>query len=201
MRARRSAVWMTLLALAASTSPVVAGGSVGARVDLLPPGRLEHEETFFGGSTVETAKTYALAATAAYDVLPNLSLGVAPRLVSEVRQRQDAYAQRGRQLDVLAIVEAHGHVGHHVRLITFVTGGYSHLAFEPAAGGLAIGGGVAAERDLGNQIFVRLELGYQLSYHRTSYERGFSGNPEPVIVTETNNTRLLHIGAGAGRRF
>ncbi|HUQ03581.1 MAG TPA: hypothetical protein VM261_13880 [Kofleriaceae bacterium] len=199
MRSTRSLL-VAFAALGATATPATAGGSIGARVDVLPLGRLQHRETGFDSRTEPLGTTVGFAGRITYEPLPNLSIGAVPRFVLELTPDVETGGDSGSQLDLLALLELHGEVSPGLRVAAFGTIGYSRLGFGEPAQGIALGVGAGVERDIGAGTFARVELGYQHASHESRDVRGGSGIPS-MEITVSNTTRLLHIGLGVGRRF
>ena len=142
--------------------------------------------------TADAAFSYGLGVSAAYVVLPGLSLGIAPQALFNVKPK----AQNGagaQEFDLMARAAYSRPVVDTIDLYVEVLPGYS-LIRPPdgdTARGLVVDLGGGAIIHLSERWFTNLGLGYQV---------GFQKLPAKDRSADVN-TRYLRIALGAGTRF
>ena len=166
----------------------------GIGLELLPIGELKFE--YNGDSeTTDTEMAFGIAPFLDYAVGPNISLGVAPRLLFNVKGEDGDEA--AKQLDLRVRLLGRFPASPKMRIYGYVAPGYSILFIpdwpdevdRPAGLVLALAGGAAY--DLGPTTFATFELGYQL---------GWQGGEEDGDSVELSDN-FLHFGVGVGTRF
>lgn len=148
-----------------------------------------------GGMTVtaDAAFAFGFGVSAGYEVLPGLTVGIAPQAVFNVKPKEDGGAA-ARQLDAMARVAYALSVAETIALYAEVLPGYSLIS--PPDGGdnskgmvLALGGG--AVMDLSDRVFTTLGAGYQLGFQKRS-----DGGTEVDV-----KTRYVRVTLGGGVKF
>jgi hypothetical protein len=171
-------------------------GRVGVQLELVPTGSL----TIKSGPIDEShsaAFAYGVGGTFDYDVTPNISVGLAPRIIFNVIDKDaPSGADADKELDLRARFTAHFPVAPKLNVYGFAAPGYSIILLpsdarsdDPAGFVLGLGGG--ASFDVAPNLYVAGELGYQLGFQSVSY----MGQSADVT------TDLLSISLGAGARF
>jgi opacity protein-like surface antigen len=195
----------TLLSAPAFAEDGVATGaaaprlSAQAQIELLPSGSASAS---VGSNTIstDTAVAYGVSGMLDYAVTPNISIGVAPRLVLNVKASDAADRDgSGKQIDLRARVLAHFPVAPGVQLYASVAPGYT-IVTSPDDGtdstkGFSIGGAGGVSYDLSPRMFVAGEVGYQRAF--SSSDMTLAGQ----TITVDSSLSYLHIGLGAGTRF
>jgi opacity protein-like surface antigen len=171
---------------------------VEAQFELLPLGSAK--ETTAGISVSgDTAVAYGISGAFDYAVMPYLSIGVAPRLVLNVKGKDNETGNSSNEIDLRARIRAHVPVMPGVELFASLYPGYT-IVTSPMDGidsatGFAIGGAVGATYDISPKLFVGGEVGYQRAF--TSVKMSSQGQS----VSDDVDVSYMHIGLGAGTRF
>lgn len=162
---------------------------IGGQLQLLPLGSIEFED-----ESEDTAVAFGIAGTVDYRVHPNISVGLAPRLILGVQA--DGAEESATQLDLAARITGHVPVAPKVDLFAFASPGYS-FTFPPeesdalgTPSGFALGFGGGAAFKVSPTLAITGELGYSLS---------FQGGTAEVLGTELDydyGTNFLHLGVG-----
>ena len=155
----------------------------------------------YGSNYITTDAQFSpgVSLSAGYEVLPGLSLGVAPQRLFEVASKTDPTMSGTKvtqysEYDLLARISYGYEVVETIRLYAEVLPGYSVLT--PSAGHaakgfvLAMGGGCAI--DVGARVFVNLGAGYQIGFQHLP--AGFDNGYE-------TSTRYVRFVIGGGARF
>ena len=168
----------------------------GARVLLLPSGRLEGRyETPFGVITGETDTAVAGGIGFFLDGALGryATIGLAPQYLFNVKA--DGTGDSTEELDLMARLTLWYPAAERVALCAYLAPGYSVIFPDTdegdAAKGFVFGFGAGAELDLSPRAFVSAEVGYQLGFQALT----FLG--EEVAY----RTQYLHLAAGVGTRF
>jgi hypothetical protein len=167
---------------------------VGAQLELVPAGSLETNVLGRSQST-DTAFAYGIGGSLDYDLTPMISIGVAPRLVFNLKGDADG-AEAAKELDLRARAMLHLPVAEKLTAYGFVAPGYS-VIFLPADAtadnptGFALGFGAGAAYDVAPNLFVSAELGYQLGFQSVA-----AG--DRTIDLKSN---LFSLSFGGGARF
>jgi opacity protein-like surface antigen len=173
--------------------------SASAQFELLPVG--SGKVTVNGDSmSQDTAVAYGITAMFDYAINPYLSVGVAPRLMLNVKASDAPEGESGdKELDLRARITGHLPVAPGLDVYASLMPGYSiGLASEQGmdnVNGFGLGGAVGATYNLTPLMFVGAEVGYQRAF--------FSQDLTIVDQKITADTTLsyLHVGLGAGARF
>ncbi len=175
-----------------AAAPPAKRGSFVTQLELLPRGKL----TFGVGddrASTATATAYGVGVTLAHDVTPNLSIGVAPRMLLGVAGEHATAL--GKQLDLRARVALHAPISRALQLYGFLEPGYSFIFVpgnegdDPSGFVVAFGGGASV--DLPQNAFLIAEVGYQLGFQSIAL-------PQQDLELSTD---YLALGLGAGTRF
>jgi hypothetical protein len=182
------------LAVAQAAAPPKARAAF--QLELVPTGKLGVKATGID-QTYTAAFAYGIGGTFDYDVTPNLSIGLAPRLIFNVINKDaPSGAEAEKELDLRVRATAHFPIAPKLTLYGFAAPGYSIIlqgddarTDDPAGFVLGLGGGVTF--DVAPRVFLAGELGYQLGFQSVTYMG------ESADVT----TDLLSISLGGGARF
>jgi opacity protein-like surface antigen len=172
---------------------------VQAQFELLPVG--SGKGTLGGISmTTDTEVAYGISGAFDYALTPYLSLGVAPRLVFNVKSK-DAASQDSadKELDLRARIHGHYPVASGIELFASLYPGYTIVMSSTdgvdSSTGFAIGGAVGLTYDVSPKLFVGGEVGYQRAFTSTTVSGGGQS------VSADLDLSYMHIGLGAGTRF
>jgi opacity protein-like surface antigen len=171
--------------------------TVQAQAELMPLGSVSGTT---GGITVgtDTAVAYGVSAGVDYAVTPYLRVGVAPRLVLNVKSHYPM-DHAGKEIDLRARVTGHLPLAQGLELSASLLPGYSIVTSGEDGTddlkGFALGGAVGLTYDLSPHSFIGAELGYQRAF--TSAETEVLGRK----VSPDIDMSYMHIGLGAGMRF
>ncbi len=182
-----------VLVLAAPAIASAGGITAGARVDLVPLGTL-HVKGGGVSSDESTAFAYGFAGQADYWVTDQISVGLAPRYLLNVKT-DTANAKAATQLDIPLRVAYNHTVNEKIQAFGFGSVGYS-IMFAPEDGaenskGLVVGLGAGGRYAISDKVFATAEVGYEYVFQKTTVAN----------VDVTAAPRLLHVGLGAGTRF
>jgi hypothetical protein len=176
--------------------------TIGAQVELLPLG--SGKITFDGDSeSRDTAVAYGISGTLEYAVTPYLGIGVSPRLVLHVTDKDGdddaADADASKQIDLRARIRAHYPVTPGLEVYAALTPGYTIITSTvdevSNSNGFAIGGAVGATYDISPRLFISGEVGYQRAF--TSNDTELAGQK----LSSDLEMSYMHVGLGAGTRF
>lgn len=173
--------------------------SASAQVELLPMGS---GKTTFNGESMsqDAAVAYGVGAVVDYAINPYLSVGVAPRLVLNVKSSD---AQDGedasKQVDLRARIAGHLPVRPGLDVYAAVMPGYSIVTSSQSgvdsATGFALAGALGATYDVTPALFLGAEVGYQ---------RAFLNQEQTILgqkLSADTDLSYLHVGVAAGTRF
>jgi len=176
--------------------------TVAAHVEVLPVGSAKLSTQGISDSQ-DTAVAYGISGSFDYALTRYLSIGVAPRLVLNIKPNQDnpgtTDTKAGEELDLRAQIRGHVPVSPGLELYASITPGYSIL-MSPVDGekdprGFAIAGAVGATYDVSPKLFVSGEVGYQRVFTTTDVT---NGNQTASVDMDLS---YMHVGLGAGTRF
>ena len=183
------------LGVAASAKPKA---SLGAQIDLLPTGTLT---TDGAGPPIDgdydAAFAFGIGVNFDYDLTPNISIGLAPRVIFNViADAASDDADSDKEIDLRARVRAHFPIADKLEAFGFLAPGYSIIVLpsdfdidNPA--GLVVAFGAGLSYDVSDKLYLTGEIGYQLGFQ--SVDVGGQ--------SIDNTTDYLHFGFGAGTRF
>jgi len=198
-------VGLTLIALAATAKAQEATPAVAVTPAPAPARKLHVGLTFLpmalgkfvvAGAGMETtsdaAFAYGGAVSVGYEVIPHLTVGLAPQVIFHVTPKDDQSIV-SRQIDAMARVAYSFPVAQGTALYVELLPGYSLIM--PSAGdtakGLIIGGGAGAVMDMGDRYFVNLGAGYQV---------GWQSRSEGMMTFDVR-TKFIRVALGFGARF
>jgi len=173
--------------------------SVAAQVEMLPTG--SGKTTVNGASmSQDTAVAYGVTAMFDYAINPYLSVGVAPRLVLNVKPSDAAAGvDANRELDLRARIAGHLPVRPGLDVYAAAMPGYSIVMSSQdgvnSATGFALAGALGATYNVTPNMFVGAEVGYQ---------RAFTSQDQTVLgqkVSADLDLSYMHVGIAAGTRF
>jgi hypothetical protein len=145
---------------------------LGGTVSVLPVGQLHAEAEGFGSQSADTATAVGLGVMFEVQVLTNVAVAVAPRLLLNVKGEDDD--QSAKELDLAFRLIGNVPVSRLAQLYGFVAPGYSILYVpdwpdgldNPAGFVFGLGAGVAF--DVNDQLRLAGELGYQFGAQKVS---------------------------------
>jgi hypothetical protein len=161
--------------------------SATAQIDILPSGTLT-----LGDRDVDTDSAYGIGFTVDRDVVPGISIGIAPRLILGVTG--EGGTDSATQYDLRLRARAHTAFDTATRGYAFIAPGWSIIDIpdtDETSTGLVVALGVGVTRDVSPTMFVGGELGYQLG----KQEVNIGG--EDVEVS----TSFLHVGVILGTYY
>jgi hypothetical protein len=142
-------------------------------------------------TTVPAAFAYGMGITAGYEILPGLSVGLAPQIIFNVKDK--TASDTAKEADLFARIAYAYPVVETISLYLEVLPGYS-LILPPAGSKprgfvFAFGGGCAM--NLTDRVFVNLGLDYQI---------GYQSREEDGTTFETR-TKYYRLALGGGVKF
>lgn len=155
----------------------------------------------YGGMpiTADAALAPGVALSVGYDVIPGLSVGLAPQMLFNVGTKEDPTGGgnavvMSREVDVMARIAYAYPIAEGIGLFAEVLPGYSLILPEigDPAKGFVIAMGAGANLELTDQAFISLGGGYQLGFQTRTDDRG--------VATDVR-TRYIRIALGLGWRF
>lgn len=193
--------------LGAAAAPSPSRLRVQAQVEVLPTGSESlNADTPNGTSSLsmDADVAYGITGMIDYDLTPYLAVGVAPRLVLNVKVNDPAFRDRaGEELDLRAHVLGHLPVAPGVELYASLSPGYADLLDDAHStlSGFALAGALGATFRVSPRVFLSGELGYQrvFSSRDTTFE--IPGTGTPFVIKNDVDLSYLHIGLGAGTHF
>jgi opacity protein-like surface antigen len=180
-------------------APVDSKLSVAAQFELLPLGSAKTTINDQSMST-DAAVAYGISGMLDYAITPNISVGVAPRLVFNVKASDAPSGENaGKQLDLRGRLLVHLPIAPGVQAYAAVSPGYT-IVLSGQDGvdnttGFAIGGAAGLTYDLSPKMFIGGEVGYQRAF--ASEDLMVAGQK----FTADSTLSYLHVGLGAGTRF
>jgi hypothetical protein len=154
----------------------------------------------YGVDAITSDATFApgVSVSASYEVLPGLSVGVAPQRLWQVQSKVDPTMSgtpvtEYSEFDLMARISYGYRVIEGLKLYAEVLPGYSLMTptFGHASKGFVLAAGGGAAMDMGDRVFVNIGAGYQ---------RGFQHLPAQDGSKETSS-RYVRFVLGAGVRF
>jgi opacity protein-like surface antigen len=170
-----------------------------AQVELLPLG--SGKQTLGGMSfSRDTALAYGISAAFDYAITPYLSVGVAPRLVLNVKPSDQEGGTTDKEIDLRARVVGHVPVAPGLEIYGSLSPGYAFVLpgqdGVDTAKGFAIAGAAGVTYDVSSKLFLGVEAGYQRAF--TSAD--VMTTPGQTVSTDLDLS-YMHVGIGAGTRF
>jgi hypothetical protein len=160
-------------------------------------------------SSSDLAFAYGVGLWFGYNVIPGLSVGIAPQILLNVKGK-DSNAKAEKQYDIMARIAYAYRVMPQLAVYAEVLPGYSLSSLEmsvttangPAKSskpkGFVIGGGLGAAYDITDMFFANLGVGYQMGFQTMSVPAENPSNPD---VSYAAKTRFLRIAVGGGVKF
>ena len=170
-----------------------------AQVELLPLGT--GKQTLGDASmSRDAAVAYGISAGFDYAITPYLSIGVAPRLLLNVKPSDQDGGTSDKELDLRARVLGHVAVAPKLEIYGAVMPGYAFVLpgddNVDTAKGFAIAGAAGLTYDVSPTLFLGAELGYQRAFTSTDIMTTTGQK-----VSSDLDLSYMHIGIGAGTRF
>ena len=173
-------------------APAASESKIQVGINILPMA-LGKFTTSAGGqsATGDAAFAYGVGLSAGYNVIPGLSIGIAPQFILNVKGKDEN--DSGKEYDLMLRVAYAYTVAPKFSVLAEVLPGYSIIAPPSSAGidkpkGLVLAGGIGAAYDVTDQVFVNLGVGYQMGFQKVS-----------VLGTYVDvKTKFLRIAIGAG---
>jgi hypothetical protein len=190
------------LAGLAASATAHAGGRVGAEVLLVPVGDATFDAPGEEAESVDLAFAYGIGGLAAYEVSPNFSIGLAPRLVLGIKGEDDEDDEDITELDLAVRFTGHFPLAPGgAELQIHGSPGYSWL-FLPDVGddddlfgtpsGLVLGVGAGISVPVGNNVALVGDLTYTFGFQGTTVDVG-----EGVDIELSIDTAQLGFGLQA----
>jgi len=172
---------------------------LAAQFEVLPLGSAKASAGGVSAPSQDTALAYGVSAALDYAVMPYLSIGLAPRLVFNVKADDSSSDSADKELDLRARVQAHFPVTPGLEVFAALTPGYTVvLSSEDGvsnATGFAIGGSVGLTYDVSPKMFLTGEVGYQRAFTSADVTVGTQKMSADLDLS------YMNIGVGAGTRF
>jgi opacity protein-like surface antigen len=170
-----------------------------AQFELLPLGT--GKQTLGNQSmSQDTAVAYGISAAFDYALTPYLSVGVAPRLVLNVKPSEQQGGTTDKEIDLRARILAHVPVAPGLEIYGAVSPGYAFVLpgedGVDTAKGFAIAGAAGVTYDVSPKVFLGAEAGYQRAFTSADLMTGTGQK-----VSTDLDLSYLHVGIGAGTRF
>jgi opacity protein-like surface antigen len=192
---------------AVSQPPVAAQAAPDSKIQVgvaFLPMVLGKAESSGGGfsSSKDAALGYGVGLSVGYNVIPGLSVGIAPQMIFNVKEK-DGKESASKEIDIMARVAYAYHVIPNLAVYGEVLPGYSIISLSSDAAdmgngskldnpkGLVIAFGAGAAYDINDQLFVNLGVGYQMGFQKVSM-----GGADYDM-----KTKYLRIALGVGMKF
>ena len=183
--------------VAVSTAAHAGGTLVAAELQFLPSGEIHGDVGPFEG-TSDTETAFAVAAIADYVVTPNISVGLAPRFLFNIKGEDGD--DSGTQIDLPVRLTGRFPVGRKAAVFAYLAPGYS-IIFPPDwpeqldnPAGFVLGGGGGGAFQISRNLAVVGEIGYT-----KGYQGGTETNSTPlgdITVEWELDTSFFHLGVG-----
>jgi hypothetical protein len=153
---------------------------------------------------VEKVKTDALFAygfgiAVNYEVMPHLSVGLAPQMILNVKEKGSKEAAF-RQFDLLARVAYSLSITDNSTVYVELLPGYSLSDNAAKAKGFLLAGGLGVCMDLSDRVYINLGAGYQMGF-QTWKQKSFTKENKPNTNIYESSTRFVRVALGGGVRF
>jgi opacity protein-like surface antigen len=157
-------------------------------------------------STADLSFAYGVGLSFGYNVIPGLSVGIAPQLLLNVKSKESG-ATAEKEWDILARIAYAYRVIPQLAIYAEILPGYAFSGAEisvttmngPAKSshpkGFVIAGGLGAAYDVTDLIFVNLGVGYQLGFQSMAVPNEDPSKPD---VDYAAKTRFLRVAIGGG---
>jgi hypothetical protein len=149
----------------------------------------------FGPQASDAAFAYGGSLALGYEILPGLSVGLAPQLIFNAQDKAGVLSPEAeKEIDLLARAAYTLTIVNGIGVYAEALPGYSLILLPSGAFSqgfvLAFGGGVIM--DLTDRIFANLGVGYQI---------GFQNRSESGGASLENRTKYIRVAMGGGVRF
>ena len=157
-------------------------------------------------NTADLSFAYGVGLSFGYNVIPGLSVGIAPQILLNVKQK-DGFGSAEKEWDFFARIAYAYRVIPELAIYAEVLPGYALSTFEmsvttmngPAKSskpkGFVIGGGLGAAYDVTDLVFVNLGVGYQFGFQSMAVPNEDPSKPD---VDYAAKSRFLRIAVGGG---
>jgi hypothetical protein len=142
---------------------------------------------------------YGIGLSFGYNVIPGLSVGVAPQVLLHVKAKDasksmteyDLMARIAYAYTVIPKLAVYAEILPGYAIVTLPSGTTYMGEKPPSPKGLVLGFGAGAAYDVADQFFVNLGVGYQMGFQKMS------------VAGATNDvkTKFLRIALGGGMKF
>lgn len=133
--------------------------------------------------TDDSAFAYGVNLSVGYEVLPGLSVGLAPQAILNVKAKQDS--DTAKEFDIMVRVAYAYPIVERTKIYAEFLPGYSIITppIGTAAKGLVFALGAGCALDMTDRIFVNLGVGYQMGFQkRTDGSTDYDVKPKYVRV-------------------
>jgi len=171
-------------------------------------GVLTKWEASLGGQSFseDAAMPFGVALSFGYNVIPGLSVGIAPQALFSVKPKDDPQTGKSydgaaaKEFDIMARIAYAYHVIPNLAVYAEVMPGYSIISLPSELSGngainspkgFVFAGGVGGLFDINDQFFVNLAVGYQIGFQKTS----------AMGVDIDTKTKGLRLALGVGLKF
>ncbi len=147
----------------------------------------------------DASPAYGVGLSFGYNVIPGLSVGIAPQVLFHVKDKNAS--DSAKEYDLMARIAYAYTVMPKLAVYAEVLPGYAIISLPssvsylgekpPSPKGLVIGGGVGAAFDVTDELFVNLGVGYQMGFQKMTV----AGSDNDV------KTKFLRIALGGGMKF
>jgi hypothetical protein len=144
--------------------------------------------------TTDAAFAYGVSLSAGYEVLPNLSVGVAPQVIFNVKEKDPEVAETSEsatQYDLLARIAYALPIADGTSVYAEVLPGYSIIKSPATPVGFVVGFGAGVAMEMTERYFVNIGAGYQIGFQK--WKAGAN--------TFETSTRFLRVALGGGVKF
>ena len=143
-------------------------------------------------TTSDAAFAYGGSLSVGYDVIPHLTVGIAPQVIFHVTPKDDM-SIISKEIDAMVRIAYSFPIAPTTALYVEVLPGYSLVmpSDGDTAKGFIIGGGGGAVVGLGDRFFANLGAGYQV---------GFQSRAEGTMTFDVR-TKFIRVAVGFGARF
>jgi hypothetical protein len=177
-------------AVAPAATPEPARRKLQVGLAFLPMARGKLDASSAGMSTtVDGAFAYGVGLSVGYEILPGLSVGLAPQVTFNGKPK-DNPAPGGKQWDAMARIAYAYTIPDIITLYAEVLPGYS-IYYPPMTSGskgFIVAAGVGGAIDITEQVFVNLGVGYQMGFQSQSALADYQ-------------TNYVRVALGGGMKF
>jgi len=202
---------------AAATAPVIAqapgaepaaGGSsmLGVMLEMMPVGTMKESGSSIGSTALsaDTAFALAIAPFADFDVGRNFSIGASPQVIFHVKASNNS-GPSATEFDLRARLTGRAPMSRNVELYGRFSPGYSIVSLPDGSSsgnsslsspkGLALDFAVGVNTALLPNLWLVIDLGYQISFQSSTLSIGTASSDVDF------KTNYLHLGVGLGVRL